>query len=89
MKFWGENGKVFSIKNAKRYIESWLFETTASLNSLEQCEFIIFKQMNHPNIFQEPPLYKGTFWSFLGGLAIVVDSLEGEMVPGKKIGSKC
>ena len=30
MKFWGENGKVFSIKNAKRYIESWLFESTAS-----------------------------------------------------------
>ena len=37
-----------------------------------------------------PTLFiRGLFGVFLGGLAIVVDSLEGEMVPRKKIGSKC
>ena len=33
-------------------------------------------------------LYKRGFFSILGGLAMVMDSQEGEMTPGKKIGSK-
>ena len=34
------------------------------------------------------PLYKRAFFSILGGLTLVMDSLEGEMTPGKKIGWK-
>ena len=33
-------------------------------------------------------LYKGGFFSILGGLSMVMDSQEGEMTPEKKIGSK-
>ena len=33
-------------------------------------------------------LYKGGFFSILGGLSMVIDSQEGEMTLGKKIGSK-
>ena len=33
-------------------------------------------------------LYKGFFFSVLGGLSMVMDSQEAEMTPGKKIGSK-
>ena len=33
-------------------------------------------------------LYKGGFFSILGGLSMVMDSQEGEMTVGKKIGSK-
>ena len=33
-------------------------------------------------------LYKGDFFSILGGLSMVMDSQEGEMTLGKKIGSK-
>ena len=33
-------------------------------------------------------LYKGVFFSILGGLSMVMDSQEGEMTLGKKIGSK-
>ena len=33
-------------------------------------------------------LYKEGFFSILGGLSMVMDSQEGEMTLGKKIGSK-
>ena len=36
----------------------------------------------------ESPVLKGGFFCILGGLSMVMDSQEGEMTPGKKIGSK-
>ena len=50
--------------------------------------FANFRENKHPNVYVESPVYKGGFFSILGGLAMVMDSQEGEMTPGKKIGSK-
>ena len=60
----------------------------ASQFSKTEDRFANLRENKHPNVYVESPVLKGGFFCILGVFSMVMDSQEGEMTPGKKIGSK-